>query len=36
MKVKTSVTLSRDVLKQVDRLRATYGSRSAIVERAVR
>ena len=36
MKVKTSVTLSEDLLGQVDRLRRGGGSRSAILEQALR
>jgi metal-responsive CopG/Arc/MetJ family transcriptional regulator len=36
MKAKTSVTLSRDVLAQVDRLAGTKHSRSAFIERVLR
>ena len=36
MKEKTSITLSRDVLKDIDRLAGSKYSRSAIIERAVR
>lgn len=36
MKAKTSITLSKDVLKAVDRLAGRNGSRSAVIERAVR
>jgi metal-responsive CopG/Arc/MetJ family transcriptional regulator len=36
MKEKTSITLSQDVLKDVDRLAGSKYSRSAIIEKAVR
>lgn len=36
MKVKTSVTLSESVLAEVDRLLGGSGSRSAILEKALR
>lgn len=36
MKVKTSVTLSEDLLAQLDRLVAGGGSRSAVLEQALR
>lgn len=36
MKVKTSVTLSQDLLAQVDRLIEGKGSRSAVLEQALR
>ena len=36
MKVKTSITLSRDVLKSVDRLAGSKHSRSAFIERVLR
>jgi metal-responsive CopG/Arc/MetJ family transcriptional regulator len=36
MKEKTSVTLSRDVLKQIDRLAGRKHSRSAFIERVLR
>jgi metal-responsive CopG/Arc/MetJ family transcriptional regulator len=36
MKLKTSVTLSEDILKTIDRLARKGESRSAIVERLVR
>jgi|GraSoiStandDraft_4_1057263.scaffolds.fasta_scaffold2544523_1 metal-responsive CopG/Arc/MetJ family transcriptional regulator len=35
MKLKTSVTLSREVLAAVDRLAGRNGNRSAVIERAV-
>ena len=36
MKVKTSVTLSKDLLIAIDRLAGSKSSRSAVIERAVR
>ena len=36
MKIKTSITLSEDLVRDVDELSAQYGSRSAVVELAVR
>lgn len=36
MKEKTSITLSSDVLAQVDRLAGAKGSRSAFIERVLR
>jgi metal-responsive CopG/Arc/MetJ family transcriptional regulator len=36
MKAKTSVTLSKEVLKAVDRLAGSKNSRSAVIEAAVR
>lgn len=36
MKIKTSVTLSQELLTEVDRLVAPSGSRSEFIERAVR
>ena len=36
MKVKTSVTLSQDLLAQLDRFLARGGSRSAVLEQALR
>ena len=36
MKVKTSVTLSEDRMHQIDALSGRYGTRSALIERAVR
>jgi metal-responsive CopG/Arc/MetJ family transcriptional regulator len=35
MKVKTSITLSRDLLQRVDELAEQYGTRSALIEHAV-
>lgn len=36
MKVKTSVTLSEEVIKGIDRLSGRAGNRSAVIELAVR
>jgi metal-responsive CopG/Arc/MetJ family transcriptional regulator len=35
MKVKTSVTLSEDLIKKIDELSHQYGNRSALIEKAV-
>lgn len=35
MKVKTSITLSEDVLREIDRLAGNRTSRSALIERAI-
>ncbi len=36
MKVKTSVTLSEELIRQIDSLSSQYGTRSALIEQAVR
>jgi metal-responsive CopG/Arc/MetJ family transcriptional regulator len=36
MKIKTSITLSRDLVKQIDARCEKYGNRSAMIETAVR
>ena len=36
MKIKTSVTLSEELIRQIDALSSQYGTRSALIERAVR
>jgi metal-responsive CopG/Arc/MetJ family transcriptional regulator len=36
VKVKTSVTLSEELLQQIDALSSQYGTRSALIEQAVR
>jgi len=36
MKVKASVTISEDLMRQVDALSGDYGNRSAFIERAIR
>jgi Arc/MetJ-type ribon-helix-helix transcriptional regulator len=35
MKVKTSITLSEDLIKEIDELSSQYGNRSALIEKAV-
>jgi metal-responsive CopG/Arc/MetJ family transcriptional regulator len=36
VKVKTSVTLSEELIRQIDALSSQYGTRSALIERAER
>ena len=36
MKVKISITLSEELIRQIDALSSQYGTRSALIERAVR
>lgn len=36
MKIKTSATLSKDLLDELDKLSSSYGSRSELVEAALR
>jgi len=36
MKVKTSVTLPKELIREIDALSSQYGTRSALIERAVR
>ena len=36
MKIKTSVTLSEELIQQIDALSSQYGTRSALIEQAVR
>jgi metal-responsive CopG/Arc/MetJ family transcriptional regulator len=36
MKVKTSIALSAELLRQIDALAGQYGTRSALIEQAVR
>jgi metal-responsive CopG/Arc/MetJ family transcriptional regulator len=36
VKIKTSVTLSEELLQQIDALLSQYGTRSALIEQAVR
>jgi metal-responsive CopG/Arc/MetJ family transcriptional regulator len=36
VKVKTSITLSEELIRQIDALSNQYGTRSALIERAVR
>jgi Arc/MetJ-type ribon-helix-helix transcriptional regulator len=36
MKIKTSITLSEEIIRQIDELSSQYGNRSALIEQAVR
>ena len=36
MKIKTSITLSEEILKEVDKLSSRYGNRSVLIEQAIR
>jgi metal-responsive CopG/Arc/MetJ family transcriptional regulator len=36
MKVKTSITLSKEIIEKMDSLAKSYGNRSALIEKAVR
>ena len=36
MKVNTSITLSEELIRQIDALSSQYGMRSALIERAIR
>ncbi len=36
IKVRTSITLSKDLVEKIDSLAASYGNRSALIEKAVR
>ena len=36
MKIKTSITLSEEIIKEMDELSQQYGSRSVLVEKAIR
>lgn len=36
MKVKTSISLSQDLVPQIDKLAIRYGNRSAVIETAIR
>ena len=36
MKIKTSITLSQELIEQMDALAGLYGNRSALIEKAVR
>ena len=36
MKIKTSITLSEEILKEVDKVSSQYGSRSNFIEKAIR
>ena len=36
MKVKTSITISKEIIKEIDELSSQYGSRSVLIEQAIR
>jgi len=36
MKIKTSITLSEEIIREIDELSSQYGNRSALIEQAVR
>ncbi len=36
MKIKTSITLSEELLEEVDRLSSQFGNRSLLIEQAIR
>ncbi len=36
MKVKTSITISEDLIREIDQLSSQYGNRSALIEKAIR
>lgn len=36
MKIKTSITLSEDIIKEIDKISKQYGNRSLLIERAIR
>jgi metal-responsive CopG/Arc/MetJ family transcriptional regulator len=36
MKIKTSITLSKDIIEKIDSLAESYGNRSVLIEKAVR
>ncbi|MBS3779736.1 MAG: hypothetical protein KGY41_05040 [Desulfovermiculus sp.] len=36
MKIKTSITLSKELVNKIDELSCFYGNRSALIEKAVR
>ena len=36
MKVKTSITISEDLIREIDELSSQYGNRSALIEKAIR
>ena len=35
MKVKTSITLSEEIIKEIDQLSSQYGNRSLLIEKAI-
>ena len=36
MKIKTSITLSEEIIREIDELSSQYGNRSALIEKAIR
>ena len=36
MKIKTSITLSEEIIREIDKLSSQYGNRSVLIELAVR
>ena len=36
MKIKTSITLSEEIVKEIDQLSSKYGNRSILIEQAIR
>ena len=36
MKVKTSITISKDIIREIDKLSLEYGNRSALIEKALK
>lgn len=36
MKIKTSITLSEEIIREIDELSSQYGNRSALIEQAIR
>ncbi len=36
MKIKTSITLSEEIVKEIDQLSSQYGNRSILIEKAIR
>jgi metal-responsive CopG/Arc/MetJ family transcriptional regulator len=36
MKIKTSITISEEIIKQIDALSSQYGNRSILIEKAIR
>jgi Arc/MetJ-type ribon-helix-helix transcriptional regulator len=36
MKIKTSITLSEEIVREIDELSSQYGNRSALIEQAIR
>jgi len=36
MKIKTSITLSEEIIREIDELSSQYGNRSVLIEQAIR